>query len=72
MPEPITCQLLSCRNPAMSDAAYCAIHRQEGEDIDAGFAQALEMGLIEVDGINEDGKIVFRRTSLQLDEQPPP
>ena len=56
----ITCQAPECTSRALSDSNYCKPHREKGEAIEAAIQRAIERGIVELDGISENGKLRYR------------
>ena len=56
----ITCQAPECTSRALSDSNCCGPHRDKGEAIEAAMQRAIERGIVELDGISENGKPIYR------------
>jgi len=54
------CQAPKCTWRALSDSNYCGPHRDKGEAIEAAMQRAVERGMVELDGISENGKFRYR------------
>ena len=56
----ITCQAPKCTSRSLSNSNYCGPHRDKGEAIEAAMQRAVELGIVELDGISENGKFRYR------------